>query len=235
MSDNPLVADVKSTRTATTGLWPLEDAQGVIAKIESGEWNSLSGAVTMAGGVLSAASLVMDPIGSLLSAGIGWAMEYFEPLRQILDDLTGKPDVVQSHADTWANVGDALAKVGEQIDAAIQADLTEWDDAAAEAYRQKILYGVEAAFGLAGAAASLSAATTAAGALVQAVRETVRDLIADLVGRAIVWAVEAIFVVTIPVIAGQIAVAVVRWLGIITGLVDALMTSLQDLMTLVRG
>jgi hypothetical protein len=235
MSDNPLVADVKSTRTLTTGLWPLEDAQGVIAKIESGEWNSLSGVVTIAGGALGAASIVMDPIGSLLSAGIGWAIEYFEPLREILDDLTGKPDVVRSHADTWTNVGNALAQVGEQLDAAVQADLTEWDDAAAEAYRQKILYGVEAAFGLAGSAASLSAATTAAGNLVQAVRETVRDLIADLVGRVFVWVVEAIFVVTIPVIASQIAAAVVRWLGIIMGLIDALMTSLQDLLALVRG
>jgi len=233
VSDNPLVADVKSTRTDTTGLWPLEDAKGVVTAIESGNW--ISGGLAITGAALGAASIVMDPIGSLLSAGIGWAMEYFEPLRQILDDLTGKPDVVTSHAATWTNVGNALAQIGSDIDAAVAADLADWDDAAAEAYRQKILYGVEAAFGLAGSAETLAAATTAAGKLVQAVRDTVRDLIADLVGRVIVWAVEAIFVVTIPIIASQIAAAVVRWLGIITGLVDALVNSLQDLLTLVKG
>lgn len=233
MSENPLVADVKSTRTATTGFWPIEDAKGVITAIESGNW--ISGGLAVTGAALSGAAMVMDPIGSLLSAGIGWAMEYFEPLREILDALAGKPDVVASHAATWTNVANALGDIGVQIDAAVQADLTEWDDAAAEAYRKKILYGIEAAFGLAGAAESLSAATTAAGNLVQAVRDTVRDLIADLVARVIVWAVEAIFVVTIPVIASQIAAAVVRWLGIITGLVDALVNSLQDLLTLVRG
>lgn len=233
MSDNPLVADVQSTRTATTGFWIYEDAKGVVDSIQSERW--IDPVLAGLGAGLSAASLVMDPIGSLLSAGIGWAMEYFAPLREILDELTGNPDVVRSHAQTWTNIADACAAAAEQIDAAAKADLPDWSGKAADAYANKINYGVEAAGGLAGAAYSLSAATEAAGNLVQAVRETVRDLIADLVGRVIVWAAEAIFVITIPVVAAQIAAAVVRWLGIIVGLVDALVNSLQDLITLVRG
>ena len=57
--------------------------------------------------------------------------------------------------------------------------------------------------------------------LVELTREIVRDLIADLVARVIVWAVEAIFVVTIPVIAAQIVAAVVKWAGRILSLHDA--------------
>ncbi|THV30168.1 WXG100 family type VII secretion target [Glycomyces paridis] len=233
MSDNPLVADVQSSHTATTGFWIYEDAKGVVDSIGSENW--IDPVLAGLGAGLGAASLVMDPIGGLLSAGISWAMEYFEPLRSILDDLTGNPDVVRSHAETWGNIGDALSRAAEDIDAAAKSDLTEWVGSAAEAYAEKITYGVEAAGGLAGAAYSLQAATDAAGNLVQAVREAVRDLIADLVARVIVWAVEAIFVVTIPIIASQIAAAVVKWLGIIVGLVDALTGSLQDLITLVRG
>ncbi len=55
--------------------------------------------------------------------------------------------------------------------------------------------------GLGAVSSAMALATEAAGNLVRFTREVVRDLIADLVARVVVWAVEAIFVVTIPVIA----------------------------------
>jgi hypothetical protein len=64
---------------------------------------------------------------------------------------------------------------------------------------------------------------------VQLTRDIVRDLIAELVGHVVVWAVEAVFVVTIPVIAVQIVAAVVKWGGIILGYGMALVQSLQNL------
>jgi uncharacterized membrane protein required for colicin V production len=72
---------------------------------------------------------------------------------------------------------------------------------------------VNAIGGLVAISAAMAAATEGAGGLVELTREIVRDLIADLAARVIVWAVEAIFVVTIPVIASQIAAAVVKWAG----------------------
>ena len=56
----------------------------------------------------------MDPISALLANGLGWAMEYFEPLRQMLDELTGKPDVVASHAATWNNMATELASMSKR-------------------------------------------------------------------------------------------------------------------------
>jgi hypothetical protein len=75
----------------------------------------------------------------------------------------------------------------------------------------------------------MQSATEGAGGLVELTREIVRDLIADLVARVIVWAVEAIFVVTIPVIASQIAAAVVKWAGRILTYTMALINSLTNL------
>jgi hypothetical protein len=51
----------------------------------------------------------------------------------------------------------------------------------------------------------------------------------------IVWALEATAVVTIPVVATQIVVAVARWAARITGYTTALTTSLTNLSRLVNG
>ncbi len=127
------------------------------------------------------------------------------------DDLTGKPDVVRSHAATWNNMAN---------------DLPDWHG---DAYRGLMVHNQDAIGGLGAVAAAMAAATEGAGGLVELTREIVRDLIADLVARVIVWAVEAIFVVTIPVIASQIAAAIVKWAGRILVYTTALITSITDL------
>lgn len=50
-----------------------------------------------------------------------------------------------------------------------------------------------------------------------------------------VWAVEAIFVVTIPVVAAQIVAAVAKWAGRILMYVGALITSLTNLTRILNG
>ena len=62
------------------------------------------------------AATVMDPISALLANGLGWAIEYFDPLREMLDELTGKPDVVQSHAQTWANMAGEFASIADELE-----------------------------------------------------------------------------------------------------------------------
>ncbi|MEH0934217.1 hypothetical protein [Micromonospora psammae] len=96
-------------------------------------------------------------------------------------------------------------------------------------------HNVEAMSGLGAVSTAMAVATQAAGSLVAFTRDIVRDLIADLVARVVVWAVEAIFVVTIPVIAAQIAAAVVKWAARILTYVTALVTSLTNLSRLING
>ncbi|MFI7603538.1 WXG100 family type VII secretion target [Micromonospora sp. NPDC049366] len=222
-----LVADVVSTRKPWTGAAAADSFQGLVDAIHSEGWvdDLLAGA---AFGV-EAVATVMDPFSALLANGLGWAMEYFEPLRQILDQLTGLPDVVASHAATWENIAGELAGIGQDLQRHLGADLPDWQGQAATAYQGLMGHNVAAIGGLSGTAAAMAAATQAAGNLVAFTRDVVRDLIADLVARVVVWAVEAIFVVTIPVIASQIAAAVVKWGGRILSYVAALISSLSNL------
>ena len=53
--------------------------------------------------------------------------------------------------------------------------------------------------------------------------------------RVIVWAAEALLVVTIPLVAAQIVAAVAKWAGRIMGYTSALISSLTNLTRLLEG
>ncbi|GAA4614745.1 WXG100 family type VII secretion target [Saccharopolyspora hordei] len=233
MSDGALVAPVESTRKPWTGSGLAEGVEGLVTSIQNEDW--VSGALAGMGLGLEVASTVLDPFSALLSNGIGWAMEYFEPLREILDELTGMPDVVRSHAATWNNMAEELGSMAEDLKSSLENDLPDWQGEAADAYQAMMANNVEAIGGLAAISAAMASATEGAGGLVEMTREIVRDLIADLVARVIVWAAEAIFVVTIPVIAAQITSAVVKWVGRIFTYVTSLIDSLTNLSKLLNG
>jgi len=233
MTDHSLIAEERSTREAWTGAGLADSVEGLVDAIKTEGW--VDDALAGAGLGVEVAATVMDPVSALLANGLGWAMEYFDPLREMLDELTGKPDLVRAHAATWNNIATELGRMATDLGAHLEDDLPGWHGGAADAYRSMMGHNVEALGGLSAISAALSEATEGAGGLVELTREIVRDLIADLVARVIVWAAEAIFVVTIPVIASQIAAAVVKWAGRILTYTMALVTSLTNLKKLVDG
>ncbi|MEE6260107.1 WXG100 family type VII secretion target [Plantactinospora sonchi] len=233
MTDPSLIAGVESTREVWTGASLADSVEGLVDAIRSEGW--VDDLLAGTGLALEVAGTVLDPFSALLANGLGWAMEYFEPLREILDKLTGMPDVVASHSATWNNMAAELQGMANDLNGHLGRDLPDWQGGSAESYQNLMVHNVDALAGLAGISAAMAVATQAAGDLVRATRDIVRDLIADLVARVIVWAVEAIFVVTIPVIAAQIAAAVVKWTGRILSFVTALVNSLTNLTRLLNG
>lgn len=228
-----LIAGVESTRQPWTGAMLPDAIQGLVEAIRSEGW--VDDALAGAGLALEVAGTVMDPFSALLANGLGWAMEYFQPLRQILDSLLGMPDVVTSHAATWDNMATELQRMAEDLTRHLSRDLPDWRGARADDYQYLMVHNVEALGGLAGASAAMAAATTGAGKLVAFTRDLVRDLIADLVARVVVWALEALTIVAIPVVAWQIMAAVVKWTGRVLMYVSALATSLTNLNKLLNG
>ncbi|MEU4422997.1 hypothetical protein AB0F81_20415 [Actinoplanes sp. NPDC024001] len=194
-------------------------------------------APALAGGARAAetTATVLDPFGALLAGGLGWAMEFFDPLREILDALTGIPNRVFAHAATWQQTAGTLHTIAADLDACLTLDVPDWQGPAADAYQNLMASNVDALGGLSVLAATMSAATEAAGNLVTLTRDIVRDLIADLVGRVIAWAAEALLVITIPVVAAQIAAAVAKWSSRILTYTTALLTSLTNLTELLDG
>jgi uncharacterized protein YukE len=230
---SPLVAAVTSTRTGTTGASLVDSFHGVYQSVSGGSW--VDGALAGGAFAVETAATVLDPFSALLSNGLGWALEYFEPLREVLDKLAGIPDRVAAHAATWQNMAGELQAMAADLQAGLAADVPDWQGAAADTYQALMANNVDALDGLSVLAATMSASTEAAGNLVSFTRDIVRDLIADLVARVIVWAAESLLLVTIPIVAAQIASAVVKWAGRILGYTSALITSLTNLTTLLEG
>jgi uncharacterized protein YukE len=233
VSEGSLVAPVESSRQAWTGSSLGEGVQDLVSAIQSEGW--VDDVLAGAGVALEVVSLAIDPFSTLLANGLGWLMEHFEPLRQVLDELTGMPDVVASHAATWDNVAAELASMTQDLASSLSRDVSGWVGSAAEGYQALMVNNVDALDGLSGISAGMAAATQAAGVLVQFTRDIVRDLIADLVAKVVVYAVEAIFVVTIPAVTAQVVAAVAKWTGRILSYVNALITSLTNLRTLLVG
>lgn len=233
MTENSLIAPVESSREVWTGSGLAEGVEGLVDAIRSEGW--VDDVLAGVGLAVEVGASAIDPISALLANGLGWAMEYFDPLRQMLDELTGMPDVVAAHAATWNNMATELASMSADLQAEVQTGVSSWKGTAADSYVRMMGNNVEAIGGLGAISAAMAAATEGAGGLVQMTREIVRDLIADLVARVIVWAAEAIFVVTIPVIAAQIVAAVVKWVGRILQYTTGLIDSLTNLSKLLNG
>jgi uncharacterized protein YukE len=233
MTEQSLIAPVTSTRQPWTGSSLGDSIQGLVEAIRSESW--VDGVLSGAGLGVEVAATVMDPISALLANGLGWAMEYFEPRRHMLEELTGKPDVVTAHANTWNNMATELAQISTDLEQYVKSDMPTWTGEASDAYHDLMKNNVDAIGGLSATAAAMAEATHGAGGLVSFTRDTVRDLIADLVARVIVWAAEALLVITIPAVASQIAAAVVKWTGRILTYTGALVTSLTNLSKLLNG
>ena len=233
MTDASLVADVVSTRQPWTGAMLPDAVQGLTDAIRSESW--VDDALAGAGLALEVVGTYLDPFSALLANGLGWTMEYFEPLRQILDSLLGMPDVVASHAATWSNMAAELGRMAEDLQLHLSRDLSQWQGERALDYQDLMAHNVTALGGLAGAAEAMAAATQGAGNLVMFTRDLVRDLIADLVARVVVWALEALTVIAIPAVVAQIVTAVVKWTGRVLLYVTALVNSLTNLSRLVNG
>ncbi|MEU3646028.1 hypothetical protein AB0E59_21770 [Lentzea sp. NPDC034063] len=233
MTDKTLIAPEQSSHRPWTGASLPDSIEGLVEAIKSEGWvdDALAGAQT---GV-EVASSVLDPVSALLANGLGWAIEYFRPLREALDDVTGKPDLVKAHVATWDNMATELSSMADDLRADLETDLYGWNGDASESYQRLMASNVEAIAAMSGLSSAMAAASKGASGLVEMTREIVRDLFADLVARIIVWLAESLLVLTIPYVAVQIVAAVVKWSGRILTFTTGLVNSVTNLTALLDG
>ncbi|GLW89554.1 WXG100 family type VII secretion target [Actinokineospora globicatena] len=230
---NDLIAPVVSSRKPWTGISLAESVEGLVDAIRTEGWvdDLLAGAV-LGGDLLSSA---LDPFGALLSNGIGWAMEYFRPLREMLDALTGMPDVVAAHAATWNRMAGELRSIASDLRSALAEDLPGWSGSAADGYQDMMAHNVNAIGGLAATAAAMAEATTGAGGLVQMTRDLVRTVISDLVTQVVEFVISAALGLAFFQIARGVATMVAKWTARVVDFGTALYTSLRNLQLLLEG
>jgi uncharacterized protein YukE len=162
-------------------------------------------------------------------------MEHVKPLQEALDRLAGNPDEVAAHAATWRNVSASAGNTHQQYADAVQAQTAGWSGASGDAYRSHAAQQLDAIRGVATASEAISYAVEGAGLLVGLVRGIVRDLIAQFVAtlaaRLPQWLAEEGLTLGLatPLVVGQVAALVAKWVNKIQHFVRALLNSLRRL------
>lgn len=106
------------------------------------------------------------------------ATERIGPLREVLDDLTGLPDVIAAHATTWYNIAAEQRAMAEELEAFLEHDVPAWTGA--EEHVRLMGHNVEAIRGLASVSAAFGEITESVGVLVAQTRRLVRELVVGL-------------------------------------------------------
>jgi uncharacterized protein YukE len=138
-----------------------------------------------AGLALETIGLVLDPIGSLLTAGIGWLIEHITILRWPLDILMGDPIGISAAAEALSAEKKKLEQWSTDHQSAIEKLMKDWSGNAADQFKKDMDAVTEQLNSLGGYLDQAGKNMKIAGGIVGAFRGIFRDLIAMLLATII--------------------------------------------------
>ncbi|GAB3149774.1 hypothetical protein GCM10027258_46800 [Amycolatopsis stemonae] len=138
-----------------------------------------------AGMALETIGLVLDPIGSLLTAGIGWLIEHITILRWPLDILMGDPIGIAAASEALTAEKKKLEDWSAQHQQALDTLMKDWEGKAAEQFKKDMDAVTEQLGSLGGYLDQAGKNMKIAGGIVGAFRGILRDLIAMLLATIV--------------------------------------------------
>ena len=228
-SSNPLVAARKDTTTPLAGTFLLEDGEALVQAIEEKDW--VAGGLAVAGAIGDAAAAASDPIGTLISMGLGWVLDHVQPFNTWLEQLTGDADQVKAHAATWKNVQQHLQTTAQNMISYVQSDVADMAGQTVDAYRGAAGDMAKAINGAGTWAGAMGTALDITAFIVQFVHDFVRDAISEVVGSILSYATELIVSVGLawPIVLEQITTRIASLIGQVGRNVKNLVTSARNL------
>lgn len=190
-SGNPgsaLVAECQDARSGFEGLGIIEDGHALVEAIQGGSWAGTALGVAFTG--LDVASAVSDPIGTLISMGLGWALEWVWPFNELFNALAGDAAQVEANAQTWENVAMSLGAAGAQLEEDTTTCLSDMAGDTVEAIRTSADGVAEHVRAASQWAQAMADGLRMASGIVQVVHDVVRQAISDLIGTICSVAIE---------------------------------------------
>ena len=190
-SGNPgsaLGAERQDARSGFEGLGIIDDGHALVEAIQGGSWMGTALGVAFTG--LDVASAVSDPIGTLISMGLGWALEWVWPFNELFNALAGDAAQVEANAQTWENVAVALGAAGAQLEEDTTTCLSDMAGDTVEAIRTSAGGVAEHVQAASQWAQAMADGLRMASGIVQVVHDVVRQAISDLTGTICSVAIE---------------------------------------------
>lgn len=184
-----LIAVSTERKQYAKGAGLFDSGENLAHKLQE-DWDTVAVSVGAVAVGLDFLSFVVNPLGELVKAGVGWLMENLAFLREPLDLLAGDPDQIKMIAQTWNNIADELATAADTYDGALST-VAGWGGDSAINYRALAVGYTEALRGTAEQARSAAQGVTTAGIVVGTTRAILFDIIATFISNVITRALLA--------------------------------------------
>lgn len=227
VAPNPLVAPKQDTTTWHSGINILDDATSLRDGIASGSW--IEAGLSAVGTGMDTMTMVVNPVATVVSYGLNFLIEHVKPLQDALNWFAGDAGQVSAYGGTWQNVSQSTGQGATMFTSSLTKDTAHWTGSAADSYRANATTKVDALNAASTAASTVGSVTQQIGSVVGAVRNLIRDLVTQAMGQIVQTALRALAVVTIPVVAYQVATQVASWMRKIADTVKMLTSSLSKL------
>ncbi|GAA3595856.1 hypothetical protein GCM10022198_19680 [Klugiella xanthotipulae] len=165
----------------------------VAASIESArEGRSADAALGFVEAALDTTGNIIDPIGSLVSAGLSILINELQPITAILDALTGDKAGVEANAATWHNIAQSLRDQADPLSQEVVRGREGWVGATAQRYTRDLQDADQLFTVLADAATLVADGTLSISALLEALRNLIIGVLSDTISFILMKAWENI-------------------------------------------
>ncbi|WP_207312571.1 hypothetical protein [Lentzea alba] len=163
---------------------------GISKDAESETEKALDITFNAIGAASATVMLAIDPLGSIIGAGVGWLIEHVSFLRDALNQLMGNPEEIQANVEATKARAAELRVLAEDHKNGL-ATFDGWTGASSEAFKKSMDGMSQELDELAQAVETKAKIVAIMGMLVTVLRDIVRDLIAQLIGSLIGGAILA--------------------------------------------
>jgi hypothetical protein len=168
---------------ADDALGPIGDIRDAVIQLDAGDWKG--GAESALSAVQGIGELALGGLGGLISYGVDILLNYVDPLKFWMDQLTGDSAQVNGMAMTWASIGDSLRSTASELDSGSSSAMQNMKGESVSRYLSRQGQVVASINTLADASATVGSAVAKAAELVKKTHDYVCKLISDIIGEAV--------------------------------------------------
>ncbi|QUQ70623.1 WXG100 family type VII secretion target [Kutzneria sp. CA-103260] len=131
-----------------------------------------------------------DPLNTLISKGLGFVIDYIEPVKEALELVTGSPDALNAAADSYSQLSADIDQLGQQLHDELTTGLANWKGDASDTAHQEMAQFLDGIHGTATLAGYIVQLLKASASMMQAAKDIIIGILADFVEQMLItWAV----------------------------------------------
>lgn len=148
-----------------------------------------------------------NPLGGLISAGVGWLLEHLPYISDVWDKLTGDAGKIEQTSATWENIARAIDSARDSYTSA-SAEIEQWSGAAADSYRTCAKAYESSLSATATQAQAYSYVVKGVGGLVATTKDLIYTIISNFIEFTVIPAILSALATSWCTFGGSIGVAI---------------------------